>query len=188
MSAAAGAFPLGPLKVSNISYGSSPTAVAPHYLNTARLTQHACCPAVATVQDSKPWCLNMGLPVTWLDVDQPAVMQLKQQLLSAAGAASTASPQPAQHASRTHPQDAAGAGSDSTHSGMQDKAQEQAAAAVQFPLLVDRWRPVAADLSDTSLSSCLTCSGFDKNAPTVWLAEALLYYLPLEQVSSLRPT
>jgi hypothetical protein len=112
-------------------------------------------------------------------------MQLKQQLLQEAGAASTATLQPAQHATSTQQQDPVS--TDSTHSGMQDKAEGQAAAAMQFPLLVDCWRPVAADLSETPLSSCVTSSGFDMNVPTVWLAEALLYYLQLEQVSSLRP-
>lgn len=132
------------------------------------------------MQDSKPWRLHPGLPVTWLDVDQPGVMQLKQQLLQEAGAAGTAAVQPGQHGTITTPHEPASA---DTHSGLQDDTQPAATEAVRFPLLVDCWRPVAADLSQTPLSSCLECSGFDQHVPTVWLAEALLYYLPLEQVS-----
>lgn len=129
------------------------------------------------VQDSKPWRLRLGVPVTWWDVDQPGVMHLKQQLLAAAGAASVQQG----HQSSAHPQTAAS--TDGTPPDQQSAGEAgPAAAAVQFPLLVDCWRPVAADLSQTRLRSCLQSSGFDPYVPTVWLAEALLYYLPLDQV------
>lgn len=132
------------------------------------------------VQDSKPWRLHLGIPVTWWDVDQPGVMQLKQQLLAAAGAASIHNG----HHPSSHPHTTASStGSTPSSQQPQGEAGSVAAAAVQFPLLVDCWRPVAADLSQTRLSSCLASSGFDASVPTVWLAEALLYYLPLDQVS-----
>jgi O-methyltransferase involved in polyketide biosynthesis len=54
---------------------------------------------------------------------------------------------------------------------------------MQFPLLVDVWRPVPADLSQVSLTASLEAAGFDCKTPTVWLCEALLYYLPLDQVT-----
>lgn len=113
---------------------------------------------------SQPWRLQKPVQLavlSWYDVDQPAVMQHKQQLLQQAGAAlgpPTATPATQQPAANT------------------------AVSQAQFPLLVDRWQPVAADLSQTSLASCLEAHGFDRQRPTVWLAEALLYYLPLDKV------
>lgn len=125
------------------------------------------------LQDSKPWRLQTPVKVTYFDIDQPAVMHFKQQLLSEARAATTTS-----KSSSQAPGDA-GASSSVTGCGSQPAA--------QFPLLVDSWQPVAADLSQTSLASCLQSSGFDATVPCVWLAEALLYYLPLSQVTCVKP-
>jgi O-methyltransferase involved in polyketide biosynthesis len=55
---------------------------------------------------------------------------------------------------------------------------------VQFPLLLQQWSPLPVDLSEVPLAACLRAAGFQQQRPTVWLAEALLYYLPLDTVSS----
>jgi hypothetical protein len=133
------------------------------------------------LQDSKPWRLHMPTSITWFDVDQPGVINTKSQLLTDAAAATASTPQPAYSAdspSAAH----STADSDSPYTAQLDSSTEQGMA-VRFPLLVDSWRAVAADLSKVSLSSCLEASGFDPSIPTVWLAEALLYYLTLDQVT-----
>lgn len=114
-----------------------------------------------------PWRLQLPAPcqqlhLRWFDVDQPGVIQLKQQLLQEAGAATT--PQQ-QH------QNTAGHGSNDSSSS------------VRFPLQVASWAPVAADLAVTSLADALGGAGFDASCTTVWIAEALIYYLPLHTVS-----
>lgn len=107
------------------------------------------------VQDSKPWRLQLpNCTVHWFDIDQPAVLQLKQQLLQQADAALSHPPQP-----------------------------QEPAAQHRHPLLVNRWHPVLADLSETSLADALIAAGFQPGVCTIWLAEALLYYLPLDIVS-----
>lgn len=131
------------------------------------------------LQDSKPWRLRMPPSITWFDVDQPGVIQTKKQLLADAGAADAPTHQPLQNPPST------------VTSGSADTAQPaggtEPGAAVRFPLLVDSWRPVPADLSKVSLSSCLDGRGFDPSILTVWLAEALLYYLTLDQVTTDSP-
>jgi hypothetical protein len=124
------------------------------------------------------------VPVTWFDIDQPAVITLKQQLLQEAGAAvaaaaaaAAAEPAPSnsiQQQPGIHPSPAA--------PGAQGSQEPPGSAPVQFPLLVDAWRPVPTDLSKVSLTASLEAAGFDRSTPTVWICEALLYYLPLDQV------
>lgn len=110
----------------------------------------------------------MPCHIHWFDVHQPGVIQAKQQGLDEAGAATM----PAQQ--QQQPQ----------HQGahQQDSSAGASVQAAQFPLLVHSWQPVPADLSQVSLSCCLEGNGFDRSLPTVWLAEALLYYLTLDQV------
>jgi O-methyltransferase involved in polyketide biosynthesis len=129
--------------------------------------------------DSKPWRLHMPTSITWFDVDQPGVTQTKLQLLADAGAATASTSQPS-HSADSLPAAPSTATSDSADAAQLDSSTEQGTAA-RFPLLVDSWRAVAADLSKVSLSSCLGASGFNPSIPTVWLAEALLYYLTLDQ-------
>jgi hypothetical protein len=148
------------------------------------------------LQDTKPWRLHPPLPVHWFDIDQPAVMQLKQQLLQRAGAA--VAPQDCSNAailSQTAGSIAAAqdtmadedatsfiGSASATTSRQQQKQQERDVN--QFPLLPQQYSPLAADLAVVPLASCLEAAGFQHQRPTVWVAEALLYYLPLEVVSS----
>lgn len=120
----------------------------------------------------------MPLNVTWFDVDQPGVIQTKQQLLQEAGAASTVAQQQAHHTSTGQQSSSSSSGAPPDPSSSAATSVEQA----QFPLLVDSWQAVPADLSQTSLASCFKTKGFDSSIPTVWVAEALLYYLTLDQV------
>jgi O-methyltransferase involved in polyketide biosynthesis len=62
--------------------------------------------------------------------------------------------------------------------------QQQQQQEVRFPLLPQQYSPLAADLAEVPLASCLQAAGFQQQRPTVWVAEALLYYLPLDVVSS----
>jgi hypothetical protein len=124
----------------------------------------------------------MPTSITWFDVDQPGVTQTKLQLLADAGAATASTSQPS-HSADSLPAAPSTATSDSADAAQLDSSTEQGTAA-RFPLLVDSWRAVAADLSKVSLSSCLGASGFNPSIPTVWLAEALLYYLTLDQVTT----
>lgn len=100
--------------------------------------------------------------VAWFDVDQPAVLALKQQLLEQAGA---------QQAPQQEQQSAGDGGT----------------AGSSHALRVASWRPVAADLAATSLAASLAGAGFVAGRPTVWLAEALLYYIPLPGVRVVEP-
>jgi hypothetical protein len=63
--------------------------------------------------------------------------------------------------------------------------QQQAAAtqgAVSHPLTCSSYAAVSADLSQKELGQVLAAAGFQQQVPTVWVAEALLYYLPLPKV------
>jgi hypothetical protein len=51
-----------------------------------------------------------------------------------------------------------------------------------FPLTAASWQGIAADLSKQQLADVLLPSGFNPEVPTVWVAEALIYYLRLPQV------
>lgn len=127
------------------------------------------------LQDSKPWRLQVPVNVTWFDVDQPGVVQCKHQLLQEARAALT-QPHLNNHTDNTS--------TGSLHRTAASQGNESDSSPdVQFPLLVEAWLHVAADLSTTALASCLQGNGFDASVPTVWLAEALLYYLPLDKVN-----
>jgi len=119
------------------------------------------------LQDSKPWRLQLpatcsNLEICWFDVDQPGVLQQKQQLLRQAGAATCLHQQQQQLADSSN-----STGSADSHI---------------FPLLVSSYTPVPADLSETTLAEVLPAAGFDCHCSTVWIAEALIYYIPLPQV------
>eukprot|EP00775_Hariotina_reticulata_P009887 gene9887-10044_t len=47
------------------------------------------------------------------------------------------------------------------------------------------YTPVPADLSKTTLAEVLPAAGFDRSCSTVWIAEALIYYIPLTQAAQL---
>lgn len=162
------------------------------------------------LQDTRPWRLHFPVPVHWFDVDQPQVVTLKQQLLSAAEAQLTAdntnsiAPASASNSNSSASVDmaststsskdpSAGTSSSGTAAVTQDQQQSthvsHAAASsghppqFKFPLTAASWRAVGADLSCISLEDALTSAGFVKGQTTVWIAEALLYYLPLPKVS-----
>jgi O-methyltransferase involved in polyketide biosynthesis len=136
--------------------------------------------------------------VHWFDIDQPAVMQLKQQLLQQASAqvtppsCSTTAASIRDTPASQHTPTAAADKSDhicahaaaTVNQASQQQQQQQQQAEVQFPLLLQQWRPLPVDLSEVPLAACLQAAGFQQQRPTVWLAEALLYYLPLDTVSS----
>lgn len=138
------------------------------------LTAHAC-----LVQDTRPWRLCFPPGVAYFDLDQPGVMQLKQQLLAQAGAQLSyplpqlPTPQASPNPTQQHvPQAVA-------------QPQQQAAAtqgAASHPLTCSSYAAVSADLSQQELKQVLAEAGFQQQVPTVWVAEALLYYLPLPKV------
>lgn len=139
------------------------------------------------MQDTKPWRLQLPCAdVHWFDVDQPAVMKLKQQLLQQAGAA--LQPQPdtdssTDAGSQQGHSNTATSGPPQCVSGEAVQQQDQPHQQCSFPLRIKDWHPVAADLAEVPLADCLRISGFRSNCCTIWLAEALLYYLPLDTVS-----
>ncbi len=110
---------------------------------------------VGAGMDTKPWRMALPCHVKWFDVDQPAVLTLKERLLRSAGAALSS----AVEAQQTPGEDD-----------------------VAFPLLPASWVAVSADLATRRLAEVLKEAGHNPAVPTVWLAEALLYYLPLPQV------
>lgn len=137
-------------------------------------TDHAC-----LVQDTRPWRLCFPPGVACFDLDQPGVMQLKQQLLAQAGAQlSHPLPQPPTSQLRPNPTQ--------QHAPQAvGQPQQQAAAtqgAVSHPLTCSSYAAVSADLSQKELGQVLAAAGFQQQVPTVWVAEALLYYLPLPKV------
>lgn len=146
------------------------------------------------LQDTKPWRLQPLLHVHWFEIDQPAVMQLKQQLLQQAGAATATAPEPggadlgsttAGSSTASLAQTAAASdGRSCVAPAAADHEQQQHQQGVRFPLLPQRYSAVPADLAMVPLAACLQAAGFQQQRPTVWVAEALLYYLPLDVVST----
>ncbi|MEW5300068.1 MAG: hypothetical protein WDW36_003026 [Sanguina aurantia] len=63
--------------------------------------------------------------------------------------------------------------------------QQQGASIPQssFPLLTASWTAVPHDLADGSLAAALEVAGFNSHLPTIWLAEAVLYYMPVAQAA-----
>lgn len=140
--------------------------------------------------DTKPWRVQPLLHVHWFEIDQPAVMQLKQQLLQQAGAATATAPEPggadlgsttAGSSTASLAQTAAASdGRSCVAPAAADHEQQQHQQGVRFPLLPQRYSAVPADLAMVPLAACLQAAGFQQQRPTVWVAEALLYYLPLD--------
>lgn len=78
-------------------------------------------------------------------------------------------------------QEAAVAASDGGSSYAEQQQQQQRRC---YPLLINHWQAVTADLAEVPLADCLHAASFQSNCCTIWLAEALLYYLPLDTVSA----
>lgn len=57
-----------------------------------------------------------------------------------------------------------------------------------FPLLYSSWTPIPLDLSKTNMTDALLTAGFDSSCLTVWVAEALLYYLHIPEACDLLKT
>lgn len=115
--------------------------------------------------DTRPWRLNMtGYAVSWVDIDQPCIAQLKQKLLSQAHA-QTANSETTQH-SITKQAD----GDGYSHN---------------FPLHVLSYNIQGVDLSTSSLTETLLHSKWNPRSPTIWLLEAVIYYLPISAASQL---
>ncbi|GIL50179.1 hypothetical protein Vafri_6306 [Volvox africanus] len=69
-----------------------------------------------------------------------------------------------------------------------DRQQQQQQHKLVFPLLAASYTCIGADLSASNLGAlpaALTGRGFDPSTPTVWILEALLYYMPLAAASEL---
>ncbi|KAG2441726.1 hypothetical protein HXX76_003341 [Chlamydomonas incerta] len=129
---------------------------------------------------TRAWRLRCLSRVSLLELDLPHMAALKRQLLAEAGAAT-----------------ASAAASSGGASGGQDQA--------AFPLLAARYACIGADLSAVgadessspsdaaaatdavaaALAAALKPHGFDPALPTVWVAEALLYYMPLPAAARL---
>ncbi|KAL6751803.1 hypothetical protein V8C86DRAFT_2769202 [Haematococcus lacustris] len=69
--------------------------------------------------------------------------------------------------------------------GAQTAASDNPGCAPAFPLLCGSYCMSGADLSCTSLAAVLSAAGFDPRTPTIWLLEALIYYMPLDAADSL---
>lgn len=106
--------------------------------------------------DTRPWRLT-GLPpgVSWFEVDMPDVTRAKASRLYLAGAQLDDGPPVLPPLP-----------------GVPNTGQP-----VAFPLMVDRWRAVAADLRGAQWVQGLARRGFDGAQPTVWVVEGVLYYL-----------
>jgi hypothetical protein len=137
-------------------------------------------PSAALLQDTRPWRLAFPPDVTYFDLDQPGVMQLKQQLLAQAGAQlpHPLSPGPTPQPSSTSPLSNAPCSMDQHQAPGADGA-------VSHRLTCSSYAAVSADLSQQELGQVLAAAGFQPQVATVWVAEALLYYLPLPKVSRL---
>ncbi|KAG2451829.1 hypothetical protein HYH02_003605 [Chlamydomonas schloesseri] len=142
---------------------------------------------------TRAWRLRCLSRVSLLELDLPHMAALKRQLLEEAGAATTSS-------------------TTSTTSTTALAAGDQQGATAAFPLLAARYACIGADLSAVgtdsevdaatspnaaaaaaggaaavaaALADALKPHGFDPALPTVWVAEALLYYMPLPAAARL---
>jgi O-methyltransferase involved in polyketide biosynthesis len=124
--------------------------------------------------DTRPWRLEfpVNLKVHWICIDFPEVMNSKKDLLARAGAQCT--PRNSPH--------------------FIDNS-----ACSKWPLKVSSWHGLGLDLSSISssesveeaaetLENALTQTSFDKSLPTVWILEAVLYYMPLPPAGRAYPT
>ncbi len=122
--------------------------------------------------DTRPWRLpqlaqRSGCRVRWFDVDQPEIARLKLDSLAAAGAQTSAE-------EVVRPGD----------------GQRERPAAAAFPLHCSSYAMVGADLSVVPLREALVqlaepAQPFRADLPTVWVLEAVIYYLPLEAADAL---
>jgi hypothetical protein len=109
--------------------------------------------------------------VAWFDVDQPDIAGLKAASLTAAGADVG-----------LNPHELAGQQEVTTgNHGSRDATADR----ICFPLLCGSYALMGADLSCTPLEDVMLPSGFDTSVPTVWILEALVYYMPLDAASRL---
>ncbi|KAJ9511685.1 hypothetical protein QJQ45_017988 [Haematococcus lacustris] len=69
--------------------------------------------------------------------------------------------------------------------GAQTAASDNPGCTPAFPLLCGSYCMSGADLSCTSLAAVLSVAGFDPRTPTIWLLEALIYYMPLDAADTL---
>jgi O-methyltransferase involved in polyketide biosynthesis len=125
--------------------------------------------------DTRPWRLRPppGCRVAWFDVDMPSIARLKKERLAAAEAAT-------------------GPGRATAAADASDPA---------FPLMYDSYCLMGANLATTSLSDVFMQRGsvndqmsapavvssvaFNPMLPTVWVLEAVIYYMPLDAASRL---
>jgi O-methyltransferase involved in polyketide biosynthesis len=120
--------------------------------------------------DTRPW--RLPLPgVHYVCVDQPDIMRLKKKLLAAAGAQLGAAAAGGSDAAVT----CTGGGDDGGSDG------GGGSGGYRFPLTAATWSGVGVDLSVVPLAEALAAGGFLAGATTVWVAEALIYYLHLPQ-------
>ncbi|PNW71476.1 hypothetical protein CHLRE_16g655900v5 [Chlamydomonas reinhardtii] len=129
---------------------------------------------------TRAWRLRCLSRVSLLELDLPHMAALKRQLLAEAGAATVS-------------------GSDNSSCDAGAGEDQQTAA---FPLHAARYACIGADLSAVgadeatpgeaavaavaaALAAALKPHGFDPALPTVWVAEALLYYMPLPAAARL---
>eukprot|EP00195_Chlamydomonas_chlamydogama_P002951 CAMPEP_0202919996 /NCGR_PEP_ID=MMETSP1392-20130828/76624_1 /ASSEMBLY_ACC=CAM_ASM_000868 /TAXON_ID=225041 /ORGANISM="Chlamydomonas chlamydogama, Strain SAG 11-48b" /LENGTH=291 /DNA_ID=CAMNT_0049613471 /DNA_START=158 /DNA_END=1033 /DNA_ORIENTATION=+ len=124
--------------------------------------------------DTRPWRLDFpaGSDVRWICVDFPNVMTAKHQLLAAAGAETGSRKQESANGERSH----------SMPEG----------SGCKWPLHCSSWHGLGLDLSDDNnvqeLGARLEACGFRADIPTVWVIEAVLYYMPLEKAEQLLQT
>jgi O-methyltransferase involved in polyketide biosynthesis len=118
------------------------------------------------------------------DVDLPLVAQIKAASLSEAGAgpvdmASASSTSSTQDPSSNDP------ASTGTASSINVWKWDRTQGASTFPLQPASYALAGVDLGSTVLSAALKPLGFDPSIQTIWVLEALVYYLPLQAAGQL---
>lgn len=111
--------------------------------------------------DSRPWRLRLPSDVVWFEVDVEQVIDKKYSLLKTCGAEI---PSPAVPLMKR-------AASSNTALKQRIGTLDQHAVNVEFPLRAASWKPVCADLDDQKWIEKLIETGFDKDSPTLWVAE-----------------
>ncbi|CAM9119977.1 unnamed protein product [Phaeothamnion confervicola] len=131
--------------------------------------------------DTRPWRLESPTAACccWFEVDVPEMLQLKASLL-------------AQHfsggsASGSTGDSCGGGGSSGGDGGGGDGGSEIGGGGP--PIKVKSFTAIPLDLRETHRLNASLCSvGFEPAAPTVWIMEGLLYYMPLDAVLTLLRT
>jgi O-methyltransferase involved in polyketide biosynthesis len=125
---------------------------------------------------TRPWRLHLPASLKWFDVDRQDVIDVKEDLLMEHGAeVEIMSPMRRSHSKNSMLERQIGSLEGANHNSK----------SVEYPLRCDCRASVATDVGESSWMRALIEAGFDRNKPTVWIAEGLLMYLDTERVDAL---